>query len=185
MDDGFSSLKGQLLIASANLSDPNFFRTVVLVTEHTPEGAMGLVLNRPSELEVSSAIPELAGLLDGDAPVYIGGPVQPNAVVALAELDDPGRAAALVLGSVGFIRPDEEPTSLADEISSLRVFAGYSGWGEGQLEAELDEEAWYLEPAQPGDVFSEQPDGLWAEVLRRKGGPFALLARLPIDPSVN
>jgi putative transcriptional regulator len=185
MDDGFSSLKGQLLIASANLSDPNFFRTVVLVTEHTSEGAMGLVLNRPSQLEVSSAIPELAELLDDGATVYIGGPVQPNAVVALAELDDPARAAALVLGRIGFIRPDDEPASLAGDIVSLRVFAGYSGWGEGQLEAELDEEAWYLEPALPADVFSADPAELWADVLRRKGGPFAILARLPVDPSVN
>jgi putative transcriptional regulator len=185
VEDGFESLKGQLLIAAATLLDPNFFRTVVLVTEHTPDAAMGLVLNRPSDVSVAEALPELAELLEDDALVHIGGPVQPNAVVALADLDDPARAAALVLDNVGFVGPEDDPGSLAGEVARLRVFAGYSGWGGGQLEAELAEEAWIVEPASPDDVFSSEPAGLWSAVLRRKGGPFAILARLPIDPSLN
>jgi len=185
VEDGFASLKGQLLIASATLLDPNFFRTVVLVTEHTPEAAMGLVLNRPSELPVSEALPDLAELLEDGALVHIGGPVQPNAVVALADLDDPSRAAELVLDGIGFLGPDEDPASLAGDVARMRIFAGYSGWGEGQLEAELAEDAWIVEPALPDDVFATEPGELWSAVLRRKGGPFAILARLPLDPSLN
>jgi putative transcriptional regulator len=181
----FSSLKGQLLIASASLVDPNFHRTVVLVTEHTPDGAMGVVLNRPSQVALAEAVPHLSALAEDEALVYVGGPVQPEAVVALAELDTPELAAAVALGSIGYLRADADPDELIDVVRRARVFAGYSGWGAGQLEAELGEEAWIVEPAEPDDVFTSHPDDLWSSVLRRKGGAYAILARLPLDPSVN
>ena len=180
-----SSLKGQLLIASATLLDPNFRRTVIVVTEHNEDGAMGLVLNRPSPIRVADAIPKLAELVDAGTPVFIGGPVQPEAVVALAEIDDPEASAAIAFADIGFLRPDVAPEELAGAVRRVRVFAGYSGWSPGQLEAELEEEAWILEPVAPGDVFSERPDDLWSAVLGRKGGQFTLLARMPEDPSVN
>jgi putative transcriptional regulator len=186
MDALPESLRGHLLIASPALLDPNFRRTVVLVTEHTDEGAMGLVLNRPSEVAVVDAIPHLATLVDEGTPVYLGGPVQPEAVVALAEFDDPSAAAALALGDrVGFLRPDADAEELETGVRRARVFAGYAGWGEGQLEAELDESAWIVEPAVPEDVFTGDPEGLWSSVLRRKGGTFVLLALMPVDPSLN
>src|SRR5207253_10459419 len=97
------SLKGYLLIAGPSLLDPNFHRTVVLVAEHSEEGAMGVVLNRPSEATVSEAVPELDGVVDGSDPVHVGGPVQPSAVVVLADFADPERAASLVLGPIGFL----------------------------------------------------------------------------------
>ena len=102
-------LKGQLLIASAGLLDPNFRRTVVLVTEHNPEGAMGVVLNRPSPVPVADAVPHLGTLVEEGGLVFVGGPLQPEAVVALAELDDPELAAATALGSVGYLRADADP----------------------------------------------------------------------------
>lgn len=178
-------LKGQLLIASAGLLDPNFRRTVVLVTEHNPEGAMGVVLNRPSPVPVADAVPHLGTLVEEGGLVFVGGPVQPEAVVALAELDDSELAAATALGSIGYLRADADPDDLAGAVRRARVFAGYSGWGGGQLESELEQEAWIVEPAEPDDVFTADPDGLWAEVLRRKGGAYAILARMPLDPSVN
>ncbi len=179
------SLKGQLLIASAALLDPNFRRAVVLVTEHTPEGAMGLVLNRPSPVAVVDAVRHLGGLVEDGEPVYVGGPVQPEAVVALAELDDPEVAAAIVLGSVGYLRADVDPDEVAGIVRRARIYAGYAGWGGGQLEAELEQEAWITEDADPDDVFTRSPESLWGSVLRRKGGSYAILARMPLDPSVN
>lgn len=184
-DDDFTSLKGELLIASAGLLDPNFHRTVVLVTEHTDEGAMGLVLNRPSPIPVTEAVPHFGRLAGADDRIYLGGPVQPEAVVALAELADESVSAALVLDGIGFLPSDADPDEIAPAVRRVRIFAGYAGWAAGQLESELEDSAWITEPAESEDVFSVAPDGLWSEVLRRKGGPFAVLALMPPDPSMN
>jgi putative transcriptional regulator len=178
------SLKGQLLIAGPSLVDPNFRRTVVLVGEHTEEGALGLVLNRASEATIDEAVPELGELVDGYSLVHFGGPVQPSAVVVLADFADPDRAGSLVLDSVGFLPSEIDPEELG-ELRRARVFAGYAGWGPGQLDDELEEGSWIVEPARPEDVFTDDPEDLWAEVLRRKGGPFGVLALMPQDPSLN
>ena len=183
--DEHESLRGQLLIASPALLDPNFRRAVVLVTEHTEEGAMGLVLNRPTEAAVVDAVPPLEDLVEPGACVHVGGPVQPNAVVVLAEFGDPEESAALVLVDVGFVRADVEPDALPSSTRRARVFAGYAGWGEGQLEAELEEESWIVEPALVEDVFAEDADELWSRVLKRKGGQYAVVALMPPDPSLN
>jgi putative transcriptional regulator len=117
--------------------------------------------------------------------VYVGGPVQQEAVVALAELEDPSVAAAIAFERVGYLPADVDPGELADAVIRLRIFAGYSGWGAGQLEGELAESAWIVEPATVEDVFAPDPDRLWSSVLRRKGGPYAVLATIPPDPSLN
>ena len=184
-EGAWSSLRGHLLIASPGLLDPNFHRAVVFVTEHNEEGAMGLVLNRPSDIAVSRAVPQFGVLVERDAPVYIGGPVQREAVTALAELEDPAEAAAIAMGDIGFLRADADPDALAGEVRRARIFAGYSGWGAGQLESELEESAWIVERAEPDDVFTLAPDVLWSAVLRRKGGTYAVIAMMPPDPSVN
>jgi len=116
--------------------------------------------------------------------VHVGGPVQPSAIVVLAEFVEPERAASLVVESVGFLPAEVEPEELG-ELLRARVFAGYAGWGPRQLDAELDEESWIVEPALPEDVFTETPDGLWQGVLKRKGGAFGVLALMPPDPSSN
>lgn len=181
MDD---SLRGSLLVASPALVDPNFARSVVLITEHGEEGAMGVVLNRPSESAVVDVVPEL-GDLSADEPVFIGGPVQPHALVVLAEFNDPARAAWIVVADVGFVAADSDPDDLARAIRRGRVYAGYSGWEAGQLEGELAEEAWIVEPPLPAELFPDDPNTLWHDVLARKGGQFSLLARMPDDPSLN
>jgi putative transcriptional regulator len=178
------SLKGQLLIAGPGLVDPNFRRTVVLVGEHSEDGALGVVLNRASEATVEEAVPELSVLVDSSDQLHIGGPVQPSAIVVLADFVEPDRAAALVLGSVGFLPSEVEPEELG-ELRQARVFAGYAGWGPGQLDDELDEGSWIVEPALLEDVFTGDPNDLWSQVLRRKGGPFEFLALMPLDPSSN
>jgi putative transcriptional regulator len=178
------SLKGHLLIAAPALVDPNFRRTVVLVGEHSADGALGLVLNRTSGGTVGELVPELAVLVEGVDAVHFGGPVQPSAVVVLADFIEPERAGALVLDSVGFLPAEVDPDALG-ELRRARVFAGYAGWGPGQLDAELTDGSWIVEPALPDDVFTLEPEELWSEVLRRKGGPFGVLAEMPADPSLN
>jgi putative transcriptional regulator len=148
------STRGQLLIAGPTLLDPNFQRTVVLVVEHSQEGALGLVLNRPSQTTVGEAVDELSQLVDLDEPLYIG-----------------------VLGG----EDHEDPP----ETRRGRAFAGHAGWGPGQLDAELESGDWILEPAQREDAFCATPAALWRAVLERKGGSYALVARMPADPSVN
>ncbi|MEZ5099463.1 MAG: YqgE/AlgH family protein [Thermoleophilia bacterium] len=185
MDAPHEPLAGQLLVAVPALGDPNFWRTVVLLVEHTPEGAMGLVLNRPTELTVAEAVEPLAALVEDGACVHYGGPVQPEAVLALAEFDDVALAAAPALGRVGFLGADPDPDELGPHVLRARVFAGYAGWGPGQLEGELGESAWVVAPATPDDVFSEDPGDLWRTVLRRKGGAAAMFALAPEDPTTN
>ena len=177
------SLAGKLLISSPSLVDPNFRRTVVLMTHHDEEGAVGLVLSRPSELRIDEAVPDLGELPFADLVVYLGGPVQPEAVVVLAELAEPLDGTERIIGNVVYMPPGVDPAELVAD--RVRVFAGYSGWGPGQLEAELEEPAWIVVSALPADVFASDPDELWRTVLNRKGGRFSLMASMPFDPGLN
>jgi putative transcriptional regulator len=172
------SLRGQLLIAAPSLFD-YFRRSVVLVLEHSPEGAMGVVLNRESETPVVEAVPVLASFAPPEELVRIGGPVAPQAVVALGEFDDVGEAGTQVVGSLGTLDPEAENHSLR----RMRVYAGYAGWAPGQLDNELEQEAWLVLPARPDDPFED--GDIWSEALRRKGGSYRLLSTMPADPSLN
>ena len=172
------TLRGQLLIAAPSLFD-YFRRTVVLVIEHTPEGAMGVVLNRESETRVADAVPELAQFTADDDLVRVGGPVAPQSVVALGQFDDPAEAGTQVVGRLGTLDPDSDNESLR----RLRVYAGYAGWAAGQLDGELEQQAWLVAPAEEDDPFSDAD--IWAGALERRGGAYRLLATMPPDPSQN
>jgi putative transcriptional regulator len=178
------SLRGKLLIASPVLEDPNFARSVVLITEHGEEGAMGIVLNRPSEAEVGSVIPDLEPLA-GAEPIFVGGPVQPEALVVLGEFTDPDKAAWLVVADVGLVSAQTELTELPEAVRRGRVYAGFSGWSAGQLESEIEEDAWIVEAPLPHELFPDDPEELWSSVLERMGGQYRLVARMPDDPSLN
>lgn len=178
------SLRGSLLISSGGLYDPNFRHTVVLVGEHNAEGALGVVLNRPLDVTVREAVPPLADLLKLDEPLFQGGPVQPSSPVLLAELAHPELADVLVFGSIGFL-VGEVSEDVRSGIVRARVYAGYSGWGSGQLEGEMDEGSWIIDPAREEDVFTDAPDLLWSRVLQRKGPEYHMLSRMPFDPSMN
>ena len=178
------SLQGHLLIAGPDLWDPNFRRAIVLIGHHDDEGAVGVVLNRASEVPVDDAVPPLADLVQPGEPLFLGGPVQPDAAVVLADFEDPERADVLAFGSIGFLA-GEVDTEEIGSIRQARVYAGYAGWGPGQLEAEMEEGSWILEPALPGDVFTPTPESLWEAVLRRKGPSFQVLSTMPADPSTN
>jgi putative transcriptional regulator len=177
------SLQGKLLVSSPALIDPNFRKTVVLIAHHDDDGAMGLVLSRPSEIAASDALPVLDGLPGAGDPIFVGGPVQPEAFMVLAEFDDVEDAAAPIIGSLGFMPAEAEPDELS--IRRLRLFAGYSGWGEGQLEAELAQSSWIVVDAEPSDAFADDPEELWRTVLHRKGGAYELMEHMPFDPGLN
>lgn len=179
------SLAGRLLVASTTLQDPNFARSVVLVGMHGEDGALGLVLNRPSTSTVAEAVPQLQDMVDDGEPVFVGGPVQSSSIVMLAEFEDPDPAGLLVLGRIGLPAPDASLDDLLAATTRRRVFAGYAGWGEGQLDAEVSQGDWITHDALPQDVFCASPLELWSEVLTRKGGRYALIARMPVDPSLN
>jgi putative transcriptional regulator len=178
------SLRGSLLISSGGLFDPNFRHTVVLVGEHNTEGALGVVLNRTLDMTVESVYPALGDLVPKGSLLFRGGPVQPTSAVLLAELTRPDLADVLSFGSVGFLSGDVSQ-EVGREILRARVYAGYSGWGAGQLEAELERDSWILEPATADDVFTDAPDLLWSRVLERKGPEYRKLSRMPYDPSMN
>jgi putative transcriptional regulator len=179
------SLRGHLLVAGPALEDPNFRRTVVLLGEHGDDGAMGVVLNRASTVTVEDAVPPIGELVPAGELVFVGGPVQPEAVVVLADSADPDLAATVVLDTVGFLPGEIDEATDLGELRNLRVFAGYAGWAPGQLEAEIEEGSWVVVPAQPSDVFTAEPERLWSRVLKREGGGLAVLAMLPDDPAVN
>jgi putative transcriptional regulator len=184
---------GRLIVATPLLGDPNFRRTVVLIVEHEEtEGTLGIVLNRPTKLPVGRVLEQWTDLATDPSVVFRGGPVSPSSPLALALVpgkDEPIGWRALdgapALARLGLLDLDTPPRLLAPAISSLRVYAGYAGWSPGQLEAEIEEGAWYVLTAQPGDVFAEDPDRLWRQVLRRQEGDLAFLATYPDDPTLN
>ncbi len=181
---------GKLLIAEPLLADPNFDRSVVLMIEHTDEGALGVVLNRPTELEVAAVLSDWSGLAAPPPVLYMGGPVQQNGVLALGRRRADASADATVgltpvLGDVGTVDLNLEPEELAASVGGVRFFVGYSGWGRGQLDAELAEGAWLVVPAEADDVFAPDPDAMWRSVLRRQGGRVSMLAHFPAHPSLN
>lgn len=178
--------RGRLLVASPSLADENFSRAVVLLLEHNAEGSLGLVLNRPTGLSAVEALPERISVLlpDGEE-IHRGGPVQPEAVIVLADFVHPEHAASLAFESVGIVDPEGDLENLGFHVRTARAFGGYAGWGAGQLERELDEDAWIDADCHPEDVFTEDPPALWSRVLDRKGGSYRLVARMPDDPSLN
>ena len=178
------SLQGRLLISSGSLFDPNFRHTVVLIGEHNAEGALGVILNRPLGVTVEEAITPMRELVPPGEMLFQGGPVHPASPVLLAELTAPEIADVLVFERVGFLMGNVS-RDVRSRILRARVFAGYAGWGPGQLEAEMVEDSWIIEPARVEDVFTDSPERLWSRVLQRKGGAYRRLSRMPFDPSMN
>jgi putative transcriptional regulator len=187
------SLSGRLLVATPLLGDPNFRRTVILIVEDEPEeGTLGVVLNRPTEVQVGQVLDSWMDLVTGPTVVFKGGPVSPNSALALALAqgdDEPLGWRSLdgssLMSRIGLVDLEAPPELLAGGITSLRVFAGYAGWGPGQLQAEIDEGAWYVLSGEPADAFLAEPEQLWPAVLRRQGGDFAIVATYPDDPMLN
>lgn len=180
--------KGRLLVATPLLLDVNFIRAVILMIEHNEDGGLGVVLNRPSETAVADPLPRWGAMAAVPSVVFIGGPVAPEVAICLGRLrpgfiDGPGLQP--LDGDLATVDLGGEVDELTHRVSALRIFAGYAGWVGGQLEDEIDEGAWVLVDALPGDVHADAPTGLWRAVLRRQRGPIALLADHPFDVRSN
>ena len=194
---------GSLLVANPLLPDPNFDRTVVLLIAHNEEGALGLVLNRPSRMEVAEPLPQWEHLAAEPAVLFLGGPVRHEAVICLAR-NEPGTPVDTsppsdgtdvgdddeledgwkeVVPGVATIDLDQDPGSVADRVRQVRMFAGYAGWSAGQLEAEIATGAWWTVDAEAGDAFTLEPGDLWERVLRRQSFPLAYVSWYPEDPA--
>jgi putative transcriptional regulator len=195
------SLAGHLLVATPVIGDPNFHRSVVLLLDHGEDGTIGVVINRPTDVALRESMPGWETIAAVPGVVFVGGPVEQAGAIGLGRLApevgpdgglglDDDAAWSPVLGMLGPVGPlatvdlTSEPGAMQG-IEALRVFVGYAGWAPGQLEAELAQEAWIVADAQPADLWSPDPEGLWARVLRRQGSPTAWLALHPVDPSTN
>ena len=182
------SLAGKLLVATPSLADPNFARSVVFMCAHDEAGSLGVIVNRPAfELELAEHLPDWAGYASRPQVLFSGGPVEPTRALALARYQQ-GTLRALEsdlphgISLLDLTEPAAEATSTVD---ALRVFVGYSGWGAGQLEREIGEEAWFVVDAEADDAFTAEPERLWHRVLRRQRGKLAMFAYFPPDPSLN
>lgn len=183
-----ASVARRLLVAVPTMADPNFERTVVLVIEHDDEGAVGLVLNRPTEAGFDDALPGWALLAAPPRVAFVGGPVHQHEAVfglASAERVEDSDAWQPLVGRIGTVDLGNDPSAVRADLESVRVFAGYSGWGPGQLEDELAQHGWYVVDALPDDLLTHDPATLWRRVLRRQGGELAVAANYPRDPAFN
>ncbi len=187
-----SSLTGRLLIATPVLTDPNFDRAVVLLLDDDEDGSLGVVLNKPTPVGVGDILEPWAPYSGEPGVVFQGGPVSLDAALGIAVVPSAGARTGSgplgwrrVHGSIGLIDLEAPPELLAAELGSLRIFAGYAGWGPGQLQDELGDSAWYVVDSEPGDVSSPAPEGLWRSVLRRQRSELAMVATYPDDPSLN
>jgi putative transcriptional regulator len=183
------SLLGSLLVATPSLTDPSFERTVVLLVAHEPDGAMGVVLNRATEVAVSEVLGDWGSLTQEPPVLFEGGPVAPDSAICIARARA-GLAEQLAgfqsfYGMLGTLDLGGDPDHVRPSVEAARVFAGYAGWGPGQLEEEIESGSWFTFSALPGDVFMNRPDDLWAMVLRRQGGLVAAVAHYPPDPTLN
>ncbi len=186
--DVVKSFTGNLLVAMPTLRDPHFERTVVFLLAHEADGALGVVLNRPTGVSVSEVLPGWEPLVSGPPVLFEGGPVGADSAICVA------RARAGVAGFVGFSRVvgqigtidlSREPGKVAERLEYVRVYHGYAGWSAGQLESEIDEGSWFVFSALPSDPFLSQPEDLWQLVLRRQGGMTAAVANYPPDVHLN
>jgi putative transcriptional regulator len=182
----------RLLVAAPTLLDPNFGRTVVFMIEHNDEGALGIVLNRPTEATIGDAVPEWRGLTAPPHVAFLGGPVQTGeAVIGLALATsgpvrpDDAEGWQPLFDRIGTVDLARAPASVRPALEAVRVFAGYAGWAPGQLEAEIARDDWHVLDALPGDLLTPSPDALWRAVLRRQGRDLAMRANFPPDPSQN
>lgn len=185
---------GVLLVATPALVDPNFAHTVVLVLDHDEDGSLGVVLNRPSPVPVGEVLPGWGDVLAGPDVVFQGGPVATDSALAVAGLrpvadgvgaDEEPVGFRRLFGQTGIVDLDTPAEILLPALSRMRVFAGYAGWGTGQLAAEVAEGSWYVVPSEPADLFADTPERLWARVLRRQPGELAWVSTAPLDPTLN
>lgn len=177
------SFAGSFLISRPELIDPNFDGSLTLVLEHNEDGAVGVIVNRPTTVKVADVFPEWADVVAEPALLFEGGPVETDSLIALGW--GPHGESDLPLGLVGIDLEEQVPLVLAQGIERVRLFSGYAGWGVGQLEGELANGAWWVVPCELDDLFRSDPAEIWPSVLRRNGGELAWFAHYPTDHTLN
>ena len=177
---------GRLLVAMPVLDDPAFARSVVLIIDHDEDGALGVVLNRASEVPVTEATDALIDLIPAPGVLFGGGPVEPDALVAIGRAhDDAVRTDTTFVEGLRLVDLDQDPVIAGVELTQVRLFAGYAGWAPGQLEHEVWHGAWVVIDSEPSDVFTDRPETLWRDVLARQQGRLRMLADFPSDAALN
>jgi putative transcriptional regulator len=182
------SLTGQLLVATPTLGGEEFRRSVILVLDHNEDGALGVVVNRPLEVDVAAVLPAWQPYTTVPGKLFKGGPVALDSALGLVAVpgdDDEPLGVRRIIGSLGLVDLDTPPEIVVPELAGLRIFAGYAGWSAGQLEDEIAEGAWYVVDAEPRDCFTESPLNMWSAVLRRQRGDLAFVSTYPDDPALN
>jgi putative transcriptional regulator len=177
---------GRLLVALPVLEDPAFARSVVLLIDHDEDGALGVVLNRASDVPARDAVDSLIELISAPDVLFGGGPVEPDALVAIGQaMDGVGQTDTTFVEGLRLVDLEQDPGIAGVELSQVRLFAGYAGWAPGQLEHEIWNGAWVVVDVEPSDVFTPAPETLWTQVLARQPGTLRLLAQFPPDASLN
>lgn len=181
------SYAGQLLLATPKLLDPNFFRAVILVLDHDDDGALGVVVNRPSELPLSAVLPTWSGTSGVTEMLFTGGPVAQDSAIAVGVSRGavPDSGFQQLTGEYGLVDLDSAPEDLVPSLVGVKIFSGYAGWGDGQLETEVSEGSWYVVNASPTDLLHPDPESLWRRILRRQPNELAYVANCPDDPTMN
>jgi putative transcriptional regulator len=179
---------GRLLVATPRTGGKVFRRSVVLVLQHDEEGAQGVVLNHPLHAPVSAVLPSWQDYVTDPPNVFQGGPVALDSALGLVTVpgdDQEPMGVRLLFGGLGLVDLDVPPQVVMPGVTGLRIFAGYAGWSDGQLEQEIREGGWYVVELEARDAFTSEPERLWATVLRRQRGNLAFAASLPEDPTMN
>ena len=179
---------GKLLVATPQTGGKVFRRSVVLVLQHDEEGAQGVVLNHPLHASVSAVLPSWQEYVTHPSNVFQGGPVALDSALGLVTVPGDQQEPVGVrrlFGGLGLVDLDVPPQVVMPGVAGLRIFAGYAGWSDGQLEQEIREGGWYVVESEARDAFTSEPQTLWATVLRRQRGNLAFAATLPEDPTMN
>lgn len=186
---GADLMTGRLLVATPKLEDPNFARTVVLLLDHDDDGSLGVIISRPTNVPVADVLPAWSEVVTGPDVLFSGGPVATDSALAVAVLDgyedDTPVGWRPLYPGAGLVDLDAPPELLTGVLTGMRVFAGYAGWGAGQLENEVAEGAWYVVPAETDDLLCHDAETLWRRVLRRQPGELAFVHTCPLDPTEN
>lgn len=181
-------LAGSLLVASIEIEDGPFHRSVVLLLHHDEGGAQGVVLNQPLDADIDAVLPGWKSVATRPQTMFQGGPVELNSALGLVTVpgdDSEPMGVKHLFGGLGLVDLDAPPGLVAPEVAGMRIFAGYAGWSAGQLEHEIARGDWYVVVGEARDAFSEGPERLWSEVLARQTGNLKLVASYPDDPALN
>jgi putative transcriptional regulator len=182
-----SDLSGSLLVATPQIEEGVFHRSVVLLLHHDAEGAQGVVLNRPMDARVDAVLPDWQPYATSPAVLFEGGPVGLDSALGLVSAPGDGEPVGVkrLFRGVGLVDLDTPPELVMPDVAGLRIFAGYAGWSPGQLESEVRMGSWYVVESEGRDAFTDDPAELWVSVLRRQRDHLAFVATFPPDPEMN